>query len=175
LLADKYFRQVLCAALGVGSVSGYVPPHRNDVHLWTTAEKTLMLADFKKVHGRAEQLARGAPVLFVQHDIGTFEDKNSYNAVAASLVKLDWTGIVTYCLGVNHLPDGKTDDQVADDVKGTVNTATGDECAVAVASMNQDRAATGVAEKLGIDVDTCDLHQENAIGRRALGDITYVS
>ena len=105
------------------------------------------------------------------HDIGTFDDKTSCNAVAVATTRKDWTGADAWCLSVTPMNDGKPDALVAADSNLTVETTTGDPFNVAVGAIIQDAAAKGVAAIPGLPEDICDMHKANHVGRSAVGDL----
>ena len=118
------------------------------------------------------KLCGGAPPLQCLHDIGTLNDQMGYNCIGVAYVKDDWTGVDVWCIGVNPLSDGKTDVQVEEDVRNTMERCTGDpvlknSCNSTVA----DGAAQGVARKAGFEEDPCDLHQHDKIGKSCVGDL----
>ena len=139
-------RALLDAAVRTGR-AGYQPVNEKMMQRWVAAEHDRQLSWFRGEYAACAQLSGGGH-LQLFHDGGTPKDGKSYNVVGVQQVSLDWSRNDCWCLSARPTPT-KSDQDVAEDIKAALETATGLPMANCVGEVIADGAAQGAADLLG--------------------------
>ena len=165
---NKLFRSLMAKAVALGRL-GYVPVTRKGMPGLVEQELARQLSWFKAEYAEAAVLS-GGKHLQALHDGGTPANGVSFNVVAVQQISTTWDRNDIWTLTCRP-PNGKTDADVAADVKAAVESATGKDFLETVGGMMQDGGAKGTATHLGYDAEDCMLHSPDKVGASAIGKL----
>jgi hypothetical protein len=163
---SRLFRALMAKTAALGR-SGYVPITRRDIPNLVKLELARQMSWFKNECAAAAAISGGRHMQVI-HDAGTPANGVSFNVVAVQQVSPAWDRNDIWTLACRP-PQGKSDVDVAADIKAVVEGATGSSYDKTVSGMMQDGGAKGTATLLGYDAEDCMLHSPDKVGSSAIG------
>ena len=169
---DPYFREALC-----GSRKERRFLTKRMLEEYVSAEFSIFILFLKFILNKKAMQSMGNPFAQGIHDGVTLGDHKGYESLGINFIEEDWHRNLTVCVGFRQKPkrrDGRydgSDRAVATLFEDTIKDRTDHNLDDIIAAMISDRAATGVARKLGLDEDGCAMHDVDKLPRVGTGSL----
>ena len=169
---DSYFKDAM-----MGSNKNRSMLSKDQLEQYVRAEFSLFIVFLKFIVKK--KLAQTMGNAFAQglHDGVTLGNHKGYESLGIDVVDTDWERNLPICVGFREKPqraDGTfdgTDKAVAALFEDTLQTRAGYSLKTIMAGMRSDRAATGVARQLGLEVEGCLMHDVDKLGQSLVGSL----